>query len=49
MSKTIQVKDKAFAVSISEEQIREEVKRVAQEIMRDYAGREPVFLAVLNG
>ena len=49
MSKTIQVKDKAFAVSISEEQIREQVKRVAQEINRDYTGQEPVFLAVLNG
>lgn len=49
MSKVIQVKDLKFAVSYSEEQIREEVKRVAAEINRDYAGQEPVFLAVLNG
>lgn len=49
MDKTIHVKDKNFAVSIPEEQILTEVKRVAAEICRDYAGQEPVFLAVLNG
>lgn len=49
MSKTIRVKDKTFAVSIPREQIEKEVKRVAAEISRDYEGREPVFLAVLNG
>ena len=46
---TIQVKDKRFAVSIPEEKIKAEVKRVAEEINRDYEGKEPVFLAVLNG
>ena len=49
MNNTIQVKDKTFAVSIPQEKIISEVKRVAGEISRDYAGREPVFLAVLNG
>ena len=49
MSNAIQVKDKTFAVSIPQEKIISEVKRVAGEISRDYAGREPVFLAVLNG
>ena len=49
MDKTIHVKDKNFAVSIPEEQILTEVKRVAAEICRDYTGQEPVFLAVLNG
>ena len=49
MSNTIQVKDKTFAVSIPQEKIISEVKRVAAEISRDYAGREPVFLAVLTG
>ncbi|MCR4921012.1 MAG: hypoxanthine phosphoribosyltransferase, partial [Bacteroidaceae bacterium] len=47
--KTIKVKDKEFAVSITAETLQREVKRVASEINRDYAGREPVFLAVLNG
>ena len=45
----ITVKDKTFVVSIREEEIRRQVKRVAAEITRDYEGRQPVFLAVLNG
>ena len=49
MSNVIQVRDKQFAVSIPEEKIREQVKRVAAEINRDYAGQHPIFLAVLNG
>lgn len=49
LMETIQVKDKRFAVSIPEEKIKAEVKRVAEEINRDYEGKEPVFLAVLNG
>ena len=48
-NKTIRVKDKTFAVSISERTIKREIRRVAEEINRDYAGRKPVFLAVLNG
>ena len=46
---TIQVQDKTFAVSIPESEINQQIKRVAAEIARDYAGRQPVFLAVLNG
>jgi len=46
---TIQVKDKKFAVSIPEKEILKQVARVASEINRDFAGQEPVFLAVLNG
>ena len=46
---TLQVKDKKFAVSIPERERLRQVKRVAEEINRDYAGREPLFLAVLNG
>ena len=48
-NKTIKVKDKTFSVSISERAIKRQIKRVAEEINRDYAGCEPVFLAVLNG
>ena len=47
--KTIKVKDKTFAVSIPESEIKQQIKRVAAEITHDYAGQEPVFLAVLNG
>ena len=46
---TIQVKDKTFAISIPESEIKQQIKRVAVEITRDYSGRQPVFLAVLNG
>lgn len=47
--KTLQVKDKTFAISIPEAEIQEQVRRVAAEINRDYAGKEPLFLPVLNG
>jgi hypoxanthine phosphoribosyltransferase len=46
---TIQIKDKKFAVSISEKEIQEQVTRVADEINRDLAGKNPLFLSVLNG
>ncbi len=46
---TLQIKDKKFAVSIPEAEIRRQVKRVAGEINRDLRGREPLFLAILNG
>ncbi|MBO4800285.1 MAG: hypoxanthine phosphoribosyltransferase [Bacteroidaceae bacterium] len=47
--KKIQVKDKSFAISIPEAEILKQVQRVAAEINRDFAGREPLFLPVLNG
>lgn len=46
---TIHIKDKDFKVSIKEEDILREVDRVAAEINRDLAGKNPLFLAVLNG
>ena len=45
----IQIKDKRFAVSIPEADILKEVDRVAAEINRDLAGKNPLFLSVLNG
>ncbi len=45
----MKVIDKEFRVSIPEAEILKQVARVAAEINRDYAGQEPVFLAVLNG
>jgi hypoxanthine phosphoribosyltransferase len=36
-------------VLISEEKIKECVKRLASEINKDYEGQEPLFLVVLNG
>ena len=48
-NRIIKVKDKTFSVSISERTIRGQIKRIADKINRDYEGKEPVFLAVLNG
>lgn len=49
MSDTIQVKGKTFSRTLCEQDILKEVKRVASEINRDYAGKNPLFLGILNG
>ena len=46
---SIQIKDKKFAISITEEQILNEVDRFAAEINRDLKDKNPLFLSVLNG
>lgn len=46
---SIHIKDKKFAISITEEQILKEVDRVAEEINRDLKDKNPLFLSVLNG
>lgn len=46
---TILIKDKRFAISLPEEQILQSVQRVADAINRDLAGKNPLFLSVLNG
>lgn len=46
---TIRVHDKEFAPSIPAEEIMQQVRRVAEEINKDYEGQEPLFLVVLNG
>ena len=45
----IKVKDKTFKTFIPEEKIQQRVKAVAEKINKDLAGRNPLFLAVLNG
>lgn len=46
---TIQIKDKKFSISIPHSDIQKEVERVASEINRDLAGKNPLFISVLNG
>lgn len=46
---TIQIKDKQFKISIKEEDILKQVDRVAAEINRDLADKNPLFLSILNG
>ena len=45
----VKVCDKNFVPYISEKEIAEAVKAVADKINSDYEGREPIFLSVLNG
>lgn len=46
---TIKIHDKTFRVSYPESQILEKVKAVADRINKDMEGKNPLFLAVLNG
>jgi hypoxanthine phosphoribosyltransferase len=48
-SNTVQVHDKYFEPFINEEAIQREVTRMAREINSDLAGKDPVFLGILNG
>ena len=45
----VTVNDKQFELFIEEQQLMDEIKRVATEINRDYKGKQPLFIAVLNG
>lgn len=45
----VTVKDKQFAISLPEERIQQRVAEVAAQISRDLEGKNPIFLAVLNG
>ncbi len=47
--KKVQLHDKRFSVSISAEKIDQAVQVVADNINRDYKGKRPLFLIVLNG
>ncbi len=45
----VTIKDKTFETSIPEAEILERVKHVANRINKDFEGKNPLFLAVLNG
>lgn len=45
----VKIQDKLFETSISEAEIKQRVKAVAEQINRDMAGKNPLLLAVLNG
>jgi len=47
--KKIQLKDKRFAIEISEDHILKQVRRVAEKINNDLVEKKPLFLVVLNG
>ena len=45
----IKVHDKNFETYLSEETIQKRVKEIATQINRDYAGKRPFCIAILNG
>ena len=46
---SLKVHDKEFIPYITSQQIEEQVTRVAAEINKDYEGKKPLFIAILNG
>ena len=47
--KEIRILDKTFREYISEKEIGERVEELAEKINKDFAGKEVVFLGILNG
>jgi hypoxanthine phosphoribosyltransferase len=41
--------DKTFVPYLTELELQKEIKRMADEINRDYEGKKPLFIAILNG
>ena len=48
-AETIRVHDKTFRISVPEAEIQKHVSRIAKEMNRDLAEKDPVFLGILNG
>lgn len=46
---TVHIDELTFKLYLSEDQIVPEIKRVAQEIERDLANEDPLFICILNG
>ncbi len=45
----IKVHDKSFETYLAEESILQRVKEMAADINKDYTGKRPLFIAILNG
>ena len=45
----IQVLDKKFQPYLKAEEIHEQIAKLAAQINQDYAGKRPLFIAILNG
>ena len=45
----ITIKEKKFKVLIPNEDIQHRVKELATELNREYIGKNPVFICILNG
>ncbi len=49
MNSNIVVHNKEFTPYISAEEIHQQVKRIADDINKDYQNKKPLFIAILNG
>ncbi len=49
MSALVTLFDKTFEPFLPESLIQEKIKELAEEINKDYAGKKPLFIAILNG
>ncbi|MDR2775195.1 MAG: hypoxanthine phosphoribosyltransferase [Tannerella sp.] len=49
MNERIILKDKTFEHYIPENRILEAIKKIADEVIRDMEGRNPLFVGILNG
>jgi len=45
----IKLHEKNFDTYLSEETIQEKIKQIAEAINKDYRGKKPLFIAILNG
>jgi hypoxanthine phosphoribosyltransferase len=46
---SIKVLDKEFVPYLSEKEIQEKITELALQLNKDYAGKRPIFLSILNG
>lgn len=46
---TIKVRDKEFSIFMTEDEIKAQVRKMAEQMNRDFAGKKPLFIAVLSG
>jgi hypoxanthine phosphoribosyltransferase len=46
---TVKINDKTFATSITEAQIKQRVKELAEQLSKDFEGKNPLLIGVLNG
>ena len=49
MAQKITLHDKTFVPYLTDAELQEGIQKVADQINKDYAGKKPLFLAVLNG
>jgi len=45
----VEVLDKEFSIYLTEKEILDRVKEVAEQINKDFADKDPIFMGILNG